>query len=306
MNSTKKIFLLFFGIAFNLFAQNTFEFLRLNSSPRAAALADAYVADNKDPNVVFYNPAGITDIENTLISFSYLKHLADINVVGLSSSFKIKGVGKFASAIKYINYGTIEKRDINANKLGVFTPSDLALIIAYGNKYTNNIKVGASVKLIYSNIATYSSFGVAGDIGLQYNLEDKGWNIGLSLLNIGSQITYYNEKNELLPFSVQLGATKKLERMPLQIFFAFTRLNDEKRFKYFNIGGEFTFSKVIQLRIGYENIKRDNFKIAETSSLGGFSFGMGINISNYNFDYAFSSIGAIGAIHRIGITTAIK
>ena len=36
------------------FAQNTYDFLRLDSSPRASALANAYVADNTDPNIIFY------------------------------------------------------------------------------------------------------------------------------------------------------------------------------------------------------------------------------------------------------------
>jgi hypothetical protein len=31
---------------------------------------------------------------------------------------------------------------------------------------------------------------------------------------------------------------------------------------------------------------------------------LGINISDYTFDYGFSSLGLIGALHRIGISTS--
>jgi len=288
------------------FAQNTYDFLRLDSSPRASALANAYVADNTDPNIIFYNPAGIATIKNIPISFSFLKHLADINSVSLSSTFNIEGFGKFASAIQYINYGDFVERDEAGNELGNFNPSDLAFTFAYANSFNENIYYGASLKLINSTIAEKSSFGIAGDVGIQYLLPEHGWNFGLSFLNMGSQITYYNDLSEDLPFSIQLGATKKLTHMPLQLFIALTRLNDDDRIKFFNVGAEFTLSKIIQLRFGYDNMKREEYKIASTSALGGFSFGIGIDVSDYDVDYTFSSMGAIGALHRIGVTAVIK
>ncbi len=298
------LFSLLFAV--NLIAQNTYDFLRLDSSPRSSALAGAYVADNTDPNVIFYNPAGITNIENIPISFSFLKHLSDINSVSLSSTFNIEGFGKFASAIQYVNYGNFTERDEAGNELGSFNPSDLALTVAYGNSFTEEIKYGISLKLINSTIADNSSFGIAGDFGVQYLIPEYNWSIGLSLQNMGSQITYYNDISETLPFSVQLGASKKLAHMPLQLYFALTRLNDDDRFKFFNLGAEFTLSKIIQLRFGYDNMKREEYKIATTSALGGFSFGLGIDVKNYDIDYSFSSMGAIGALHRIGVTVVIN
>lgn len=306
MKNFKLTIFLLIVLSFQLFGQSTYDFLRLDSSPRASALAGAYVAGSNDPNIIFYNPAGITNLEKTPVSFSFLKHLSDINTVSLASAFNIKGIGKFASSIKYVNYGTIDERDESGNKLGTFTSSDLAFTVTYGNSFNENIICGVSAKIIYSNIADYSSIGVASDLGVQYLLPKYGWNFGLSLMNIGQQITYYNSVKEPLPFSVQLGATKKLARMPLQIFFALTRLNDDDPLNFFNIGAEFTLSKVIQLRFGYENMKRKDYKITSVSALGGFSFGLGVNVKNYNIDYAFNSAGVIGAMHRIGITTTIE
>ncbi len=306
MKNIRLITFLLFVFVFQILGQNTYDFLQLDSSPRASALGGAYVASSGDPNIVFYNPAGITNIENIPISFSFLKHLADINSVSLASVFNIDGIGKFASALQYINYGSFKERDESGAELGSFNPSDLAFTLTYGNNLSPNIIYGASIKLVYSNIASFSSVGVASDVGMQYLLPQYGWNVGLSLLNMGSQLSYYNELNESLPFSVQLGATKKLERMPLQIFFALTRLNDNNRFKYFNIGAEFTLSKVIQLRFGYDNMKREEYKVASTSGLAGFSFGIGIDVAGYDVDYAFNSMGTIGAMHRIGVTAVIK
>lgn len=306
MKNIKIIIVLLFGIVPQILGQNTYDFLRLDSSPRAAALGGAYVAIADDPNIIFYNPAGITNIENIPISFSFLKHLIDINSVSLASTFNINGIGKFASSLQYINYGEFDERDESGNKLGSFNPSDLAVTLAYGNSFDENLTYGVGVKLIYSNIADNTSLGIAGDFGIQYSLPRNGWNFGLSVLNIGNQLTYYNEVSENLPTSIQLGGSKKLEHMPLQFFFAFTRLNDDDRFKYFNLGGEFTLSKIIQLRFGYNNIKRTEYKVASSAGLGGFSFGIGVDVKGYDVDYAFSSMGDIGATHRIGVTTIIR
>lgn len=306
MKNIKIIIVLLFGIVPQILGQNTYDFLRLNSSPRAAALGGAYVAIANDPNIIFYNPAGITNIENIPISFSFLKHLMDINSVSLASTFNIDGIGKFASSLQYINYGDFDERDESGNKLGNFNPSDLAFTIAYGNSFDDNLTYGVGLKLIYSNIADNSSLGIAGDLGIQYLLPENGWSFGLSVLNLGNQLTYYNEISEDLPTSIQLGGSKKLAHMPLQIFFALTRLNNEDRFEYFNIGAEFTLSKIIQLRFGYDNIKREEYKVASSSGLGGFSFGVGIDVKGYDVDYAFSSMGNIGALHQIGITTVIR
>jgi hypothetical protein len=39
-----------------IFSQNTYDFLRLDISPRTAAIGGSFVAGTDDPNVMFYNP----------------------------------------------------------------------------------------------------------------------------------------------------------------------------------------------------------------------------------------------------------
>ena len=107
----KRLFVIAFLCVSVVSAQNTYEFLRLDTSPRAAALAGSYVATNDDPNVLFYNPAGINLVQGTPISFSYLKHLLDINSASLAVTKEYQGLGKFSAGIKYISYGSFTKAD---------------------------------------------------------------------------------------------------------------------------------------------------------------------------------------------------
>jgi hypothetical protein len=86
----------------------------------------------------------------------------------------------------------------------------------------------------------------------------------------------------------------------------FHRLNENPggfidRFRAFTVGGEFTLSRVFQARFGYNNQARRDLQTGTTSGLAGFSAGVGITISGTVVDYALSSLGPIGNLHRISV-----
>lgn len=293
-----------------LSAQNTYEFLRLDMSPRAAALAGSFVSTYDDPNAMFYNPAGIATLEGQPISLSFVKHLLDINSASLSYSRHFEGIGRFAAGVQYINYGTFTAADEFGNKTGEFGAGDFALTIGYANQLDENFYYGANVKFIYSSIEEVSSTGIAVDLGLQYLIPDSRWSFGISALNLGGQLSTYYDTQEDLPLDVRAGFSKSLEHLPFTFFFSINKLNEKyddfaDRFKQFSVGGEFRLSQSFHLRLGYDNEKRKELKIGTTAGLAGFSLGVGLNISNYLLDYAFSSMGSIGSLHRIGVSTSL-
>ncbi|PID62552.1 MAG: hypothetical protein CR986_01195 [Ignavibacteriae bacterium] len=300
--------LTFFLISHFTFAQETFKFLELDNSPRAASLAGSFVSNIDDPNVIFYNPAGIGYLQNNSISFSHVFHLAGINSSALSYSHEFEEIGKFGAALKYINYGSFVEANAWGVKTGEFGAGELAAIIGYSNKLDENFNYGANIKFIFSSIAGKYSTGLALDLGLHYTIPDTKWNFGFSILNLGTQLTQYYTVEEKLPLDIRLGFSKTLAHLPLTFYVSLNKLNGSydsfgKRFQNFTFGGEFKVSKVIKLRFGYDNQKRKDYKINGSAGIGGFNLGIGILISNYNFDYAFSSLGSIGSFHRIGLTT---
>lgn len=306
----RKILILLLIISTSLFAQETFNFLRLDQSPRAAALAGSFVSNTDDPNVIFYNPAGISYLEKRPISFSYVMHLLDINSAAISYSQEFEGIGRFAAGVQYINYGSFSETNPSGTITGEFGASELAMVVGYSNELDKNFYYGVNIKFIYSGIADRSSIGLATDIGLHYSIPEERWNFGFSVLNLGSQITQYYNTKENLPIDVRLGFSKTLAHLPFTFYASLNKLNGEydnigDRFKQFTIGGEFKMSKVIKIRFGYDNEKRKELKTGGTAGLAGFNLGLGVLVSKYNFDYAFSSLGSIGSLHRIGISTVL-
>jgi hypothetical protein len=303
------VLFLLFGSRIIFSQNNTYDFLRLDISPRTAALAGSFVAGTDDPNIIFYNPAGINFLENTPVSFSYLNHLMDIQLASFAISKEFGNLGHFSFGTEYINYGDFTRRDADGNNLGQFGAGDVAFLLGYGNELDKNFFYGANVKFLYSKIDNVNSTGLCLDLGLQYYFVTQNINIGFSILNIGEQLNSYYSTKEKLPLDVRFGFSKRFTRLPFMLYFNFSKLNEEQdkfsdKVKNFSFGGEFNLSKVIRVRLGYDNEKRQDLLIGSTAGLAGISIGVGLKISGYSFDYAYSSLGLIGGLNRIGITTS--
>jgi long-subunit fatty acid transport protein len=291
-----------------VFAQKTYDFLRIDMSARAAALGGSFVSSNDDIDVIYYNPAGLKMLKGSPASFSFVKYLLDINLAGVAYSQEVGDLGRFGAAIQYINYGTFTEADEFGNNLGEFKVGELAMILGYANSLAENFYYGASVKFIHSSIADRSSSAIALDLGLHYAIPEKGFDFGFSILNAGTQLSQYYTTKEDLPVDFVIGFSKKMEHLPLKIFVDLHKINEKQdnfsdRFKAFSIGTEFYVSSPLTLRIGYNNERRSELKIGSFAGLAGFNLGMGVNVSNYNFSYGFSSFGQAGSLHRITVST---
>ncbi|HEY5533853.1 MAG TPA: type IX secretion system protein PorQ [Ignavibacteria bacterium] len=317
MNILKSALLITTGFLFLTsanYAQNntTYNFLKLDVDARSSAMAGNSVSVTNDVNGIFYNPATLTSLGKPQASIGFYKYLLDINSGNAAYTQKYKDIGYFGVGLRYFNYGTFDKYDESFNNLGTFSANDFALTLTYANKYIENLSYGASLKLIYSNIDIYKSTAVAADLGLLYQIPETQWNFGLSLLNIGTQISSYADTRENLPLDLRIGFNKRLEHLPLTFYFSISNLLDKKdkfldRFKDVRLGGEFILSDNIYLRLGYNNQQRQDLKTGSATGIAGFSAGLGIKIEEkYLIDYAYNSLGKIGSTHRINVGFYLK
>jgi hypothetical protein len=293
------------------FGQNTtYDFLRLDMSARAAALGGSYVTNNDDVDVIFFNPAGLGFLDKDLISFSFVKHLMDINLFSLTYSTSFENIGRFSTGIQYINYGSFDEADVNGNITGEFNAGELAFLLSYTNKFMENFYYGANAKFIYSSIADQSSSALGLDLGVNYEFPNIMLNLGASILNMGTQLSSYTDLKEDLPLDVLIGVSKRLEKLPVRLSLDFHNLNQERdefyqHFKGFSIGAEFYLSEVFTLRFGYDNERREDFKLGSSAGIAGFNGGLGVNISEYKFSYAYSSLGTVGALQSLTLSTSL-
>lgn len=281
-----------------------YDFLRIPMNARAAALGNTFLTMRNDVTSLFSNPAALASLETPAASVGFFKHLLDVNAGYAVYGQQLEGIGTVSAGVVYLDYGSFEETDRFGDRAGAeFGAGDLAVSLGYGRS-TGNLAYGAALKFVYSSIENYSSSAAAADLGVSYYFPDEQIVLAAGVLNLGTQLGSYAGIDESLPFDVRFGVGKKLEHLPLNIMFNFHKLNEsEHRFENYSIGGEFDLSNALKARVGYYNEMRRELKIGNTAKLAGFSGGFGLRISTYTVDYAYNSLGEIGALHRFSLSS---
>ncbi len=283
-------------------------------SPRAAALGNTFVAMPNDPNTIFSNPAALSSIVVTdsdrmnNISASFTHYVLDINEGSFVYEHPVPEnflfAGNFAAGVQYFDGGTSTEADLNGNTLGTFNTEDVALLLAYSSTASNGLHYGATAKIVSSSLVSgssvqnYGATWMAADLGLYYEWAKERMTFGLSVLNLGSELSKYDSVGEPVGPDVQLGATIKPEHLPVTLGLDFHNLTRNLEghnlfyaFDDFSIGGEFIMGKVVRLRFGYENELRHELNVPTGSGLAGFSGGIGLHIKRYDIDFALDDEG---------------
>ncbi len=293
---------------------SVYEFLRLDRSARIAALGGNSASLAGDINSFFQNPAVLDSATHKQASFSFQKHLLDINSGFLAYGRQLENLGDFGAGITFVNYGRFDETDEVGNTLGTFSANDVALHLAYSRALQQfgfgTLRGGLGVKFIFSAIQNFRSTALALDAGLLLSIPSEELHIGFAIINFGSQLSTFDGASEPLPVDVRFSISKKPEGLPLELTLGFIRLADASeqfflRFRNFTIGGEFTLTDALKLRFGYSNLQRQDLSLTGTLGLAGFSVGLGVAIERFKFDYAFSSLGVMGGLHQLTLITSL-
>jgi len=302
------LLLLFLGGSHLATGQDVFQFLRNDVSPRVAALGGAFASMQGDPNSLFVNPGALTTIPDRRFSVSYLDHLLDISAGSVALTLPETPLGMISVGVLFLHYGSFERTDQASNAYGSFTASDLAFSVGTAVTVEEYLSIGGAIKFIHSSLGDFRSEAVAADIGAFYLIPEERISIGVSLLHLGSQLSTYAGSRESLPTDLRVGITKRPEHLPVLININLHGLNESDRpfgdrLKQFSFGAEFEMSTSFRLRLGFNNRIRQDVRLGSSAGLAGFSVGTGIEIGSYRLDYAFNSYGAIGGLHRLGISS---
>ena len=337
------LILVYFSASFLLQGQvggrATYEFLNLSNSAKAAALGGKTIAlPDNDLNLVFQNPSLLNDTLDKEMVLNYVNYLADINFGYFSYAKSFDRLGTFAAGIHYIHYGTFISADATGQKTGNFTASEYSFNLFYSRWIDSLFSVGINIKPIISNLEKYNSFGLATDLGITYYNPERLFAAALVLKNIGIQIsTYDGETREPLPFEIQMGLSQKLKYAPFRVSMVAHNLqtyrltydkddsadtaNDpfadnsdessklediaENIMRHLIFGLEFTPIQSFTFRIGYNYQRRKELQIPSKISTVGFSWGFGLNIYKFQFNYGRATYHLAGASNHFSISTNI-
>ncbi|MCB0718122.1 MAG: type IX secretion system protein PorQ [Bacteroidetes bacterium] len=292
-----------------------FPFLRLDPSARSAALSGAVVSlFGADVNALYYNPSLLAEGTDGALSLSYLNHVADLRSGVLVYGREIPSIGSLAAGIRYMSWGKLQGATETGERTGEFGAGDFALTVGGSRAYTERVRIGASVHVVYSGIESYSASALAADLGVTYRIEQSGFAASASLNNFGATLSSFGNTRDRLPTDLRIGVAKRLANVPLLLTVMGYNLNREDKgadgsgtandiLRHVAVGGEFQFSDAFQIRIGYNHRQHEELKSKSRLDFAGFGFGAGIMIRGFRFDYAYNSWSEIGGLNRLTVGT---
>ena len=285
------------GVAGNRSGTVTGQFLKLSTSARAVAMGGAQVAVADGVNSMAYNPAGILSVGNYGFGATYTQLYADIQHSYIGAVKNIPGLGAVGLSVVILTTddmlvttpafpeGTGEK----------FKASDYAVGLSFARQVTDQFRVGVNAKLIqsylYNSEVGTSSF--AFDIGTLYDIPVLRSHVGVSLTNLGKDLTFVNETYSLptaLRFGVLVDVLKD-EMNQLVTTLQIARVNDAD--EQYNLGGEYVFNGMFALRAGWK------FAYDQEDVTAGFGVKLNSLGINSVLDYAYNNFTYLPGTHTI-------
>jgi hypothetical protein len=283
-----------------------FTFLRYPASSHVNALGGHSVSlIERDPSLAFHNPALLGGEMDGMLNLNYMNYVADINTGSAVYTKAFRERSAWGVGAMFISYGSMKEVNAEHVELGNFSAKDLSLNGFYSYDLSDKWRGGLSFKMLYSNLADYTSFGIAVDAGLSYFDPEKELSYGIALKHVGAQLKAYDTKREKLPWDIQLGLTKKMAHAPLRFSVTAMYLN---RWKFNHVdatltetdsGDGFIQTVAKHLVFGVDLVPSENFWIGVGfnpkmnadmklkdggNGLGGFSAGAGLKISRFDLN----------------------
>jgi len=263
------------------------DFLNIGVSAKSTAMGGAFSAIADGPASSFYNPAGLSSINNYQIAGMHTEWLQDLRYEYLGLGLPAGSSGGFGLSFSYLSYGTIQGfSELNAST-GNIEAYDMALTLSYGHKITQDLSIGLGLKNVGERLDNVKANGFAGDFGLQYRVSK--YHAGLSIMNFGPELRYESASSPL-PTTINAGlAYYPLNSSLALITGATFPFHGEFSFK---TGVEYSYQNMFMLRSGYDSGNNLDGK-------SGISFGGGIAMSGHNLDYAYNINDLMGGTHQI-------
>lgn len=312
---------------------NVYKFLSLPNSACVAALGGGNVSlKNGDLNMAFQNPSLLDNGMNNSLAINYTSYLADVNYGSLAYAKNINSYNAWAVGVTYLNYGSLDGYTEEDVPTGEFSAGDFCLVALYSRQLSDRIRAGLSLKPIYSYIDSYASFGMAVDVGACFDDTLHGFSMGLSVKNVGVQLTgYYDDDasahRERLPWELQFGLSKRLAHAPFRISLTFTDLNrwdldyyrspkslngeegdiswGDMFFRHLLIGLEFLPSKSFTLMASYNHRRAEEFDLTDSGSMYGFSFGGALEVYKFKLGLAYALYAAADNSLTLSLATSL-
>jgi len=283
------------------------QFLEIGPGARPAAMGGAFAGIADDVHAVYYNPAGLANLQHVEVTGMDDQYFQGVNydfaaVAVPLLSFKKDAIqdknayGVLGFSIYNLSLGNIPTQGTteSASPTGTIASQDLAYALSYGySPRGSDLAFGATAKYVTSELGGYNASAFAADAGALYRRE--AWTLGAGLRNMGPGYGFAGQTDPMPLLFYAGGGYQITKRWLGSVEIDAPRDND----LVFAVGTEYVhpFTDKISgaLRAGYNSGNTD------AGSFSGVSLGGGITYGNFSFDYAFIPFGDLGNTSRYSL-----
>ncbi len=301
------------------------QFLKVPTGARATGMGGAYSSVANDLTSIFWNPAGLADVNAIAANFSYTQWFADFN--HSFAAFSLPFGDQFTMALSLVSLSSGEIPVTTINKPegdgSYYQVQDVSVGFTFSGYLTDQFSFGLTGKYIRTGFASVASSGISFDIGTMYQTGIQGIKLGFAIMNLGTEQTLegsdlgttlkihenlnaspldakYDASSFGLPLAFRAGITSDIietEEHHLIAAGDFTTFSDVP--EQFALGSEYTWNDIFSVRAGY----------VFGSDAAGFSWGAGINYLGGGFNgqinYSMNPMQFFGLVNRLSVAISM-
>lgn len=248
----------------------------------------------------FWNPAGLatmSDDEFALHSASLVAGRSNV----LGAYFPSRGIGVIGGAVYLVDYGDLDRTDVNGNTIARIAPRNFEFLASYATNLTGSFVFGINYKLVQFRVdcsgdcrdfpaGTGATHAV--DVGGQFTVGPGGpLRIGVVLRNVGFRLQVNNQAQaDPLPTRLAVGALYEVRLRPVtggsldQAFDLKLAADVDSPWgggqtgqPETRIGFDIGYQKLVRVRAGYAFVQ---------DGLSGPSVGLGVESGSLGVDLA--------------------
>jgi len=304
-------------------------FLRIPVGAKAIAMGGAYVSLANDASALYWNTAGIANLQKNEVIGVHSDWFAGIRFDFAALVISLQDYGSLGLSITSLNMDDMKVRTIEQPEgTGeLFSAGDLAIGISYARYFSDRFAIGFTTKYIQQRIWHMQASAIAIDMGTTFKTDLlSGMVIGASISNFGTSLQLAGRdtrrfssidplklgSNDRIPQNIemdswdlplvfQLGvSTRAYHDENFSWIVAVDAVDPSDNYKSVNTGTELMYRDFLFLRAGYSALFLSDAE-------GGLSFGLGLKslslLSNVmlDFDYAFRDMGRLQEVHTFSI-----
>jgi len=309
--------------------------LEIGMGARAEGLGGAFVAIADDPSALYWNPAGIVNINSLSLQATKTNWFVDTKLHNIDLIVPLKFIGSaLGFHLAMLDYGENPVRTVDRPEgTGeVYSANDLVAGLYFALGITDRISVGLGAKYFQQRIWHVDGTVMSADLSILYDTPFKGLRLGGTISNLGPEFglkgrdltrisdidgrrdTYFNNNNVAIRLATETYPLPLLFRFGTAYLYDFNEKNSlqvalnlnhpSDNVESVDMGMEVKLLKSFYLRAGYRSLFTDY-------AANGLTLGGGLNYSIQNVgavtvDYSWSDWGILANVDRftLGLSTA--